>query len=675
METTQLMNVVNTSTKRSRGNKRIRGQGKKTMTGSSVLSVTPVIENEQDVLNSSEVATASDVSEKSEVKDLLHSQSDYRLVHSVPGRMRVYVEALKTSADFVGIFSESVIGTDGVISVRVNKYTATAAISFDPCITSVERIMAALQEIRLAHDCSGDESADEGFSAEVAHGVSGRMRIRIWRIAYDKEFARGIGPCLMGIEGVQSVRVGQDAGSLVVNFDNERISAEQLVSSVSALTIAEIYEKAAENPVGTELAVAGAGQEKSSRLPLYIATAATILSLFGMPWISFVSYPLIGLISIPVFKRAWNVVTRERRLNVDFLDALSVIAAIATGDVRNAAMIVWLITLADYIRDLTQARSHRAIDELLEYDKQMSWVVRDGNKVQIPAKEIVVGDTVVAYTGSRIPVDGEVTAEVGTVDQQMLTGESLPVVKQSGDKVYAGTLLTEGRLYLTAEKVGSDTKAATIVRLVESAPVHETRAQNYAEKVADGLVTPSLIGAIAVATATRSISRFAGIVTVDFGTGIRVSAPTTVLSSMAACARNGVLIKGGAFLEKLSQVSVIIFDKTGTLTHGVPEISDVVRHNGISEDRALALAAGAAARQTHPVSLAVCRKAESLMLEIPARDSLNFRVGRGLEAEVDGQTIHLGSDRFMTELGVDSSLSKLQLRSISTRANRFFIWL
>ena len=278
--------------------------------------------------------------------------------------------------------------------------------------------------------------------------------------------------------------------------------------------------------------------------------------------------------------------------------------------------------------------------------------------MQIPAKEIVVGDTVVAYTGSRIPVDGEVTAEVGTVDQQMLTGESLPVVKQSGDKVYAGTLLTEGRLYLTAEKVGSDTKAATIVRLVESAPVHETRAQNYAEKVADGLVTPSLIGAIAVATATRSISRFAGIVTVDFGTGIRVSAPTTVLSSMAACARNGVLIKGGAFLEKLSQVSVIIFDKTGTLTHGVPEISDVIRHNGISEDRALALAAGAAARQTHPVSLAVCRKAESLMLEIPARDSLNFRVGRGLEAEVDGQTIHLGSDRFMTELGVDSALSE-----------------
>ena len=217
----------------------------------------------------------------------------------------------------------------------------------------------------------------------------------------------------------------------------------------------------------------------------------------------------------------------------------------------------------------------------------LAWVVRDDKKVQIPATEIVVGDTVIVYTGSRIPVDGEVTSDSATVDQQVLTGESVPILKAPGDKVFAGTSVTEGRIYLCATGVGADTKAARIVQLVESAPVHETRAQNYAERIADGLVPPSLAGATLASLAVRNINRFAAVVTVDFGTGIRVSAPTTVLSSMAACAKNGILIKGGAYLEKLSQVSAIIFDKTGTLTHGVPEIDNVILHNGFAANEAL----------------------------------------------------------------------------------------
>ncbi|MBI4534263.1 MAG: heavy metal translocating P-type ATPase [Candidatus Melainabacteria bacterium] len=502
---------------------------------------------------------------------------------------------------------------------------------------------------------------------EIAHTAPGRLRLRIARLYYDDAFATGIRGYLLSLSSITSVRVTRQSASIVIEFDKLKISSQEIIGTVSSAPLSAILSYASNAQVAQPQLPAKA--DSSSRLPLYLATAGAILSLFTMPLISLWAYPLVALISIPVFQRAWNVVTRQRRLNVDFLDALSVIAAIATGDVRNAAIIVWLITLADYIRDLTKARSHRAIDELLEYEKALAWVVKDGIKIQIPATQIVVGDTVVVYTGSRIPVDGTVVSETATVDQQVLTGESLPVLKQESDKVFAGTTVSEGRLYLRAEKVGANTKAATIVKLVESAPVHETRAQNYAEKVADGLVTPSLVGAVVASAATASISRFAAIVTVDFGTGIRVSAPTSVLSSMAACAKNGVLIKGGAYLEKLSQVSVIIFDKTGTLTHGIPEVEEIIRHNGICEHEALALAAAAANRQTHPVSQAVCRKAESLLIEIPTRESLNFRVGRGLEAKINGYTVHLGSNRFMSELGVDSLLPKSHEHQFFSQGN------
>ncbi len=609
---------------------------------------------------------------ESPAQELPVKQLQFKVLHSVPGRIRVSCQELRSQPDFSAQLSESIASCPGVNSVSVNKWAATAVILVDRSIFSVDQMCAVLQDMRVAQDepataivCVQSNAPsvpavlpnNEEYATNLIHVVPGRMRVQITRITYDSTFAVGLERCITALAGVLSVRVTSAIGSVVVAFDQSETSAEELLFAISTFSPDEILRSAYEQ---TQVVPAKTSSNDSSKLPLYIATVASILSVLNIPVISWLAYPLIGIISIPVFQRAWNTITKERRLNIDFLDALSVVAAVATGDVRNAAIIVWLIVLADYIRDLTKARSRKAIDGLLEYEKMLAWVVRDDKKVQIPATEIVVGDTVIVYTGSRIPVDGTVTSDSATVDQQVLTGESVPVLKGAGDNVFAGTTVTEGRIYLCATGVGADTKAARIVQLVDSAPVHETRAQNYAERIADGLVSPSLAGATLASLAVRSVSRFAAIVTVDFGTGIRVSAPTTVLSSMAACAKNGILIKGGAYLEKLSQASVIIFDKTGTLTHGVPEIENVIRHNGIPEDEALALAAAAAIRQTHPVSLAVCRKAEVLELIVPERDSLDFKVGRGLEAKVNGYTVHLGSDRFMAELGVRSCLSETE---------------
>jgi Cu2+-exporting ATPase len=486
----------------------------------------------------------------------------------------------------------------------------------------------------------------------VAHAIHGRARLRLARLRHDAPFGAALEAVLRGVPGVTAVRLAAGAGSVVVEYDPIALGLPRLVEAASSDVLAAA-------PPGAARALAerppdGGG---GSRRALYLSSAGMLLAVASGNVVALLAYPFIVATAVPIFQRAWDSVARRRRLNVDLLDSLAVVAAMATGDVINAAGIVWLVCVGDHIRDLTQARARRAIRELLTYEQGLAWVVRGDTKVQVPVGELVVGDVVAVYTGSTIPVDGRVVSGEAIVDQQALTGESVPVVKAAGAPCFAATVIKDGKLYIEAERVGGDTKAASTVRLIEGAPVHETRAQNYAEVFADRLVGPSLGCSAMVLMATADMNRVAAILTIDFGTGPRVSAPTTVLASMNAAARRGILVKGGAYLEKLASISTVIFDKTGTLTRGAPEITDLVLHDdGLSEREAVTLAAAASARQTHPVSQAVTRFAEQLALSIPEREDSRYLIGRGVEARVQGRLVQLGSTRLLGEVGVTCRL-------------------
>ncbi|MFS8065144.1 MAG: heavy metal translocating P-type ATPase [Byssovorax sp.] len=482
--------------------------------------------------------------------------------------------------------------------------------------------------------------------AFVVHAIPGRVRLRVARLDEDAGYGAALEATLRRLPGVSAVRVAAGAASVIVEHDPEAVDVAAITWAAAA---------AAEDAAPLAVTVASAEGTGIPRA-LYWSSAGLLVSLSFGHVLPLVAYPFIAVTAVPVFKRAWSALVHRRKLNVDLLDALAILAATATGDVLNAAGIVWLICVGDHIRDLTQARARRAIRDLLEYEHDLAWVVRGETKVQVPVAELVVGDVVVVYTGAAIAVDGVVTQGRAVVDQQALTGESLPVVKVTDDHVFAATVVSDGKLYVRAERVGRDTKAASTVRLIEDAPVAETRIQNHAEMVADRLVAPALGCAALVFFATADMNRLAAILTVDFGTGPRVSAPTTVLASMNAAARHGILIKGGAYLEKLARVSTVIFDKTGTLTRGVPEVTDVLVHDALSDREAATLAASAAARQTHPVSQAVIRLAATWGLEVPERDSSSYFVGKGIESQVRGRTVQLGSQRFLAEQGITSRL-------------------
>jgi cation-transporting P-type ATPase C len=372
------------------------------------------------------------------------------------------------------------------------------------------------------------------------------------------------------------------------------------------------------------------------------------------PVVTAINMPLMLWNAYPIALRAWRVWRREGRLNIDFLDALAITASLLQVNPMAGAIVTWLIKLGNWIRDLTAAGTRRALSELLEFQTKTAWVIREGVITLTPASELVAGDEVVVYPGEIIPVDGEILDGDAMIDQKTITGEGLPVMRAKGGAVFAATVIRDGQLTVRAIRVGSFTTAGQIARLVESAPVGDTRMQNHAEKLADRLVLPTLALASGTAAVTGDFNRFLSLVIVDYGTGIRVAAPTAVLASMTHAARAGIIIKSGAHMEKLAQVDTVIFDKTGTLTHGAPAVLDIINYEPMITSRHLiGLAAAAETRLKHPVAEALRVKARELGANIPECEETKYRIGLGVEGQINGYYLHVGNERFLRQANIN----------------------
>jgi heavy metal translocating P-type ATPase len=504
----------------------------------------------------------------------------------------------------------------------------------------------------------------------VLHYLPGRVRLHVPELCRKAALAESALAWLRAQPGVTGARLNAACASLVVEFDraHEPLLQGMLarLRAVSAREFAALMAcakpAATANPPAPQsspplkpAARPAAGPTKgdvpglfSSRSPLGLPTLSLAMAFSANPLVVAVNMPLMLWNAIPIARRAWRVWSNERRLNVDFLDVLAISASVMLADPLAGSLVTWLIKLGDWIRDLTAAGSRRAISGLLEFRSKGAWILRDGQITAIPAAELAVGDLVVVYPGEMIPVDGEIVEGLATIDQKTITGEGLPVTRGKGAAAFAATVIREGQLTLRATRVGTDTTAGQIAHLVESAPMGDTRMQNHAELLADRLVAPTLGLAVGTAALTRDFGRFLSLVIVDYGTGIRVAAPTSVLSSMTHAARAGIVIKSGGHMEKLAKADTIVFDKTGTLTHGVPAIVDVIGYvDHITPGHLLGLAAAAETRLHHPVAEALRTRARELAVNIPPCDETHYRVGLGVEGQVNGYYLHVGSERFM----------------------------
>lgn len=503
---------------------------------------------------------------------------------------------------------------------------------------------------------SKTELPSEWAASEVIHSIKGRVRLKLPALKRYPALIRPLELFLRRCTGILEVSANQSCASLTVSFDSRMWSAETLCAQLNRLsseTLRVLSQTMASDDVSSTDETTGANFELTLSTAGLACLAAEVLAAPLVPFL------LIGS-ALPMFTRAFDAFARRDALTVDVLDASATALLACQGQLPMALFMVWLVNLGDYIRDVTMMQAQDAVKEVLAYRRTPAWVVRHGKTVQVKVDDVQVGETVVVYPGERIPIDGRVLNGNATVDQQALTGESLPVEKGAGDVVHAATVVQDGKLYIRADCVGEDTEAARIVHMVQDAPAHETRVQNYAERWANELVPYSFAGAAASGVMMNNLTASASVLVIDYGTGIRIAAPAAVLASMTRAVRQGILIKGGRYMEQLAGVDAIVFDKTGTLTAGSPQVMEIYNYNGISREDVLGLAASCEQRLTHPVAQAIVRAAESRGVPVPERTSSHYTIGLGVEADVDGQLVQVGCERFMMSKRISMSAAVRQ---------------
>lgn len=341
---------------------------------------------------------------------------------------------------------------------------------------------------------------------------------------------------------------------------------------------------------------------------------------------------------------------RQRKLDVNVLDAAAIGAALAMRDFNTAGTINLLLDISETLEEWTKEKSRSDIAALFSGDKKPVWVMRDDEPVAISSDELVTGDLVVVRSGSRIPVDGIVADGTALVNQSSMTGEPLAVEKSVEAEVYAGTVVEEGRIIVYAQSVGNDTRFAKIARILTESDERKADIHSQAVQMADKIVPFSFILSGIVYAVTRNVTQAAAVLLADYSCAIKLATPLAVRSAMLEAAHNGAVIKGGKYLEQLAELDAIVLDKTGTLTEARPEVVRICALNGYSEEFVLQQAACMEEHFPHPVADAIVRKAdEAGLVHSEDHAEVEYILAHGIATTLDGHRTILGSKHFVNE--------------------------
>jgi Cd2+/Zn2+-exporting ATPase len=459
---------------------------------------------------------------------------------------------------------------------------------------------------------------------------------------------------LAGLEALSADVLGQ---RLHVKYDAARLTTAAMVDAVGQTGMRMWLEHEAPTASGADL---------RARLWLMVASGGAIALGVAMAGLdrpaaagaAFVAATLAGGI-FPV-RRALTAL-RTRTIDINVLMVIAVAGALALGEYLEAATVVFLFAVAQWLEVRTLARARQAIRALLDLSPRYAYVRRNGVEERVAVEDIAVGDAVVVRPGDKVAVDGRVTAGRSEVNEAPLTGESLPVEKEPGDEVYAGTINGRGALDLRVTRVGRDTRLARITHLVEEAQAQRAPVQSFVDRFAR-VYTPAVI-ALAVVVAIVPPALFGGdvstwiyraltLLVIACPCALVISTPVSIVSALAAAARSGVLVKGGAHLERLAAVTVIAFDKTGTLTSGRVGVSRVTPLGAAGEDELLGLAAAVEASSEHPIARAIVAEARHRGIEVAGAASFESMPGLGASGRLAGRDVVIGNARLLKARGI-----------------------
>jgi P-type Cu2+ transporter len=369
---------------------------------------------------------------------------------------------------------------------------------------------------------------------------------------------------------------------------------------------------------------------------------------------------------------AWRAL-RHRALDMSVLIATGVLAAYLASIVlmfiggeevffEAAAMLVTFVLFGHWMEMKSRRGTTDALRALFDLVPPMATVIRDGQEIEVPTADVLVGDVVVLRPGEKVPVDGEVLSGTTSIDEALVTGESLPVEKGPADPVIGGSINRSGAITFRATKVGNETALAQIVTLVQRAQSSKAPGQRLADKAAQYLVILAVGSGIVTFVAWTLFGDVGFVLALTFAISAVVIAcpdalglatPTAVAVGTGIAARHNILIKDAATLEGLSAIQAVVLDKTGTLTEGKPSLNQIVSAPGWSEDELLRIAAAAEEGSEHPLSRAIVEAAENRALNIPIAEGFTAIAGHGIEATVEGRAVLVGNAKLMRDRGVD----------------------
>lgn len=476
-----------------------------------------------------------------------------------------------------------------------------------------------------------------------------------------------------GLPGVAEVRVNFGASKMTVRHSDE---IEAILNAV----------KEANYGVEVDGRPAGKPQSEGFKNIKLILTALSgvflgagfVLSLFKVTDSVVIPLLLMAMLAGGFYTaRSGLASLRSLSLDMNFLMTVAVLGAAAIGEWLEGATVVFLFALGNTLQSYTMEKTRNSIRALMDLSPKEALVRRDGIELHLPVEQIAVNDIIIIKPGERIAMDGEVVAGRTDVNQAPITGESMPVAKNHGDEVYAGTINGQGSVEVRVSKHVEDTTLARIINLVEEAQAQKAPSQQFVDVFAK-YYTPAVIAA-AVLVATVPWLAFGQpfqpwferaliLLVISCPCALVISTPVSIVAAIGSAAKRGVLIKGGAYLEEAGALKVIAFDKTGTLTEGHPEVTDVVPAAGHSPEKVVEIAAAIENRSQHPLAEAILRYARTKNIAVRDGEDFQSLTGKGAGVKIGGETYYIGNSRLFEDLkvtlnsGVRAQLAGLQGR-------------
>ncbi|MCP4114573.1 MAG: cation-translocating P-type ATPase [Desulfobacteraceae bacterium] len=514
---------------------------------------------------------------------------------------------------------------------------------------------------------------------EVKHAIARRLRFKAKVIRFNPEAANDVVGALEGLPGITGLRANPKSASLVIRYDNAVVSENAVIAAVR-----DYFAGKAEKKVQCACAKAS---DKTSGKDAIRSNAIRFAGLSAVTAGVFVKETILGgviaqglftplgvvvaLAAIPLIKRGLDQI-KEKRFSLEVFLGASILIACGAGEALAALEILWITSGGELLQSWITEKSRRSIRDILQVTAKNTYLLVDGVEVEVPVSDVRQGDTVVLHTGEKISVDGEIIKGEAVVDESPINGRSETIVRKVEDKVFAGTFVRQGVIFVRADEVGDKTYLSRVLTMVEDSMENKAPVEGVADKLAANLIKASFVVTLGTYLATASLWRaFTVMLVMACPCATILSASTAISAAISAAAKRNILIKGGRYLEEAGKADVVCFDKTGTLTTNQPIIQEMINVSDVDDNEIIQLACSAEMHNFHPIAMAIKTEAERRGVSPIVHDVCEYILGRGVRSEIHGREILIGSRKMMEKFSIDTSnvnekLGEFKQRGLTT---------